>query len=87
MKRKLLLSGIMGCLSLGMLSAQDFHLQPTPQVYETSQDSIALPLTYALSADQKLEDSPALLLLENYCLVRLKRLRFASVSVLRAIKP
>ena len=65
MKRKLLLSGIMGCLSLGMLSAQEFHLQPTPQVYETSQDSIALPLTYALSADQKLEDSPALLLLEK----------------------
>lgn len=65
MKRKLLLSGIMGCLSLGMLSAQEFHLQPTPQVYETSQDSIALPLTYALSADQKLEDSPALILLEK----------------------
>lgn len=65
MKRKLLLSGIMGCLSLGMLSAQEFHLQPTPQVYETSQDSIALPLTYVLSADQKLEDSPALLLLEK----------------------
>ena len=65
MKRRLLLSGIIGCLSLGMLPAQEFHLQPTPQVYETSQDSIALPVAYTLSADLKGEASPALLLLEK----------------------
>lgn len=51
MKSKLLLSALVGCLSLGTLSAQDFHLQPTPQVYETLQDSIALPVAYSLSAD------------------------------------
>ena len=51
MKSKFLLSALVGCLSLGTLSAQDFHLQPTPQVYETLQDSIALPVAYSLSAD------------------------------------
>ena len=51
MKSKFLLSALVGCLSLGTLSAQEFHLQPTPQVYETLQDSIALPVAYSLSAD------------------------------------
>ncbi len=62
MKRKLLITAIMGCLSSGMLPAQEFRLQPTPQVYETSQDSIVLPPAYSLSAGLP-EDSPALLLL------------------------
>ena len=53
MKRKLLCSVWAGCLSLGMLSAQEFHLQPTPQVYETLQDSIVLPDAYRFSADAK----------------------------------
>ena len=42
---------MIGCLSLGTLSAQEFHLQPTPQVYETFQDSIVPPVAYSLSAD------------------------------------
>ena len=51
MKRKILFSTLIGCLSLGTLSAQEFHLQPTPQVYETFQDSIVPPVAYSLSAD------------------------------------
>ena len=51
MKRRFLFSTLIGCLSLGTLSAQEFHLQPTPQVYETFQDSIVSPVAYSLSAD------------------------------------
>ena len=51
MKRRFLFSTLIGCLSLGTLSAQEFHLQPTPQVYETFQDSIVPPVAYSLSAD------------------------------------
>lgn len=63
MKRKFLSSVWIGCLSLGMLSAQEFHLQPTPQVYETLQDSIALPGTYSLSADAEGQAADAVRLL------------------------
>ena len=63
MKNKLLLSAIIGTLSFGTLSAQDFHLQPTPQVYETLQDSIALPGTYSLSADAEGQAADAVCLL------------------------
>ena len=51
MKRRFLFSTLIGCLLLGTLSAQEFHLQPTPQVYETFQDSIVPPVAYSLSAD------------------------------------
>ena len=63
MKRKLLCSVWAGCLSLGMLSAQEFHLQPTPQVYETLQDSIVLPDAYRFSADVEGAASDAVRLL------------------------
>lgn len=63
MKNKLLLSAFIGALSFGTLSAQDFHLQPTPQVYETLQDSIALPGTYSLSADTEGQAADAVRLL------------------------
>lgn len=63
MKNKLLLSAIIGTLSLGTLSAQDFHLQPTPQEYETFSDSIALPGTYSLSADAEGQAADAVRLL------------------------
>ena len=51
MKKIILLSALIGTLWPDTLSAQEFHLQPTPQVYETFQDSIALPVVYSLSAD------------------------------------
>lgn len=63
MKNKLLLSAFIGALSFGTLSAQDFHLQPTPQVYETLQDSIALPGTYSLLADTEGQAANAVRLL------------------------
>ena len=64
MREILSLSVIIGALSLsGTLSAQEFHLQPTPQVYETSQDSIALPASYRLSADAEGEAADAVRLL------------------------
>lgn len=64
-KRRLLLLGMMGCLSLGMLQAQEFHLQPTPQMYETTRDSISMPSAYVLSVSQEESSSPALRLLEH----------------------
>ena len=63
MKRRFLFSTLIGCLSLGTLSAQEFHLQPTPQVYETFQDSIVPPVAYSLSADAEGDAADAVRLL------------------------
>lgn len=63
MNKKFLLSVLIGCLSLGTLPAQEFHLQPTPQVYETLQDSIVLPDTYRFLADAEGAASDAVRLL------------------------
>ena len=64
MKKNLLLSGVLGLLSLGTLQAQDFRLSPLPQVYETQEDSIDIPTQYSLQTSLE-ASSPSLALLRN----------------------
>ena len=65
MKRELLLWGAISLLSLGAVSAQNFHLQPIPQEYREAGVSIAVPAAYNLKLDAELEDSPAARLLKQ----------------------
>lgn len=48
---------------IGNAFRSGFHLQPTPQVYETLQDSIVLPDAYRFSADVEGAASDAVRLL------------------------
>ncbi len=65
MKKEFLLWGAMSLLSLSALSAQDFHLQPTPQEYRAFEGSIAVPTNYTLKMDAGLADAPAVRLLKQ----------------------
>lgn len=65
MKKRILLSAFVGCLSWGLLPAQEFHLQPTPQECTVAQDSVTIPRSYAVSADSDGGAAHALQLLEK----------------------
>ena len=65
MKKEFLLWGAMSFLSMGLLSAQNFHLQPTPQEYHETEGRVALPTNYTLKVDASLADAPAVRLLKT----------------------
>lgn len=65
-KNKMLLTGLIGLLSLGMVHAQEFVLHPTPQMYNVqAEDSIAIPENYRLQAFTHSEGQSALELLQT----------------------
>ena len=65
MRKELLFWSAFSLLSLGGLSAQNFHLQPTPQVYQEAEGSIAVPVAYNLKLADNLTDAPAARLLKE----------------------
>ena len=65
MKKELLFWGAMSLLTCGTLTAQDFHLQPTPQEYRAAEGSIAIPTNYNLKLDAQLAETPAARLLQQ----------------------
>ncbi|MGP1623595.1 beta-N-acetylglucosaminidase [Bacteroides heparinolyticus] len=65
MKKKLLLFATFGLLTIAVLRAQDFHLQPTPQEYVSQSDSVNIPAQYRLWASDSLYGGSALSLLRR----------------------
>ena len=65
MRKELLFLGAFSLLTLGSLSAQDFHLQPTPQEYKATAGSVAVPTAYNLKLAANLADAPAARLLKE----------------------
>lgn len=63
MRKTLLLLGTLGLFTAITAHAQDFRLQPTPQKYVTSNDSIGIPQQYRLLAGNSLEAGVTLPLL------------------------
>ena len=62
----MLLTRLIGLLSLGMVHAQEFALHPTPQVYKVqAEDSIVIPENYRLQTFIHSENQPALELLQT----------------------
>lgn len=59
MKNFVLLFGILFLCSWVEADAQDFHLQPTPQKYVGSEDSISIPVKYNLLIGNALQGSAA----------------------------
>ena len=65
MKKKLLLFATFGLLTIAVLRAQGFHLQPTPQEYVSQSDSVNIPAQYRLLASDSLYGETALSLLRR----------------------
>lgn len=65
MRKKFLLSSLLGLLTMGTLQAQDFYLNPQPQIYVVQEDSIVLPTQYQLQMDHQQATSPATVLLKR----------------------
>lgn len=64
MRIKLLLLVTVGLIATATISAQEFHLQPTPQEYVTQNDSVNIPPQYQLLCGHSLQTAdPALALL------------------------
>ena len=59
MKNMVLLLCILFLCSWAETDAQDFHLQPTPQKYVGSEDSISIPAKYSLQVGAALRGSAA----------------------------
>lgn len=59
MKNILLLWSLLLLCSWAEAVAQDFHLQPTPQSYVGSEDSISVPAKYSLQVGAALQESAA----------------------------
>ena len=59
MKNILLLWSLLLLCSWAEAVAQDFHLQPTPQSYVGSEDSVSVPAKYSLQVGAALQESAA----------------------------